>query len=162
MAQHTAEIIAPVGDLTFSAWQHSAWMHRGEDYEACKARVSAALLDLVEQQYPGFKDLVAYQELSTPLTVESFTEHRGGSQYGLPATPEKFRRHWLGARTPVRGLLLTGADVCSLGIIGAMMGGVFAAGAALGPTGFSRIMAVAHAYGRTKRAETTGALPCVV
>jgi len=160
--QHTAEIIVPVDYQNFSQWQHTTWMHRGADYEACKASISAALLDLVEQHYPGFRDLVAYQELSTPLTVESFTGHRGGGQYGLLATPERLRRHWFGAQTPVKGLLLTGADACSLGIVGAMMGGVFAAGAVLGPGGFMRIMAAAQAYDRTRRAEAAGALPRVM
>jgi len=160
--RHTAEITTQVASQAFADWHATTWMRRGETYRARKASISEALLDLVEQHYPGFRDLVAYQELSTPLTIESFTGHCGGAMYGLPATPEKFRRHWFGAQTPVRGLLLTGSDVCSLGIVGAMMGGVFTTGAALGPAGFLRVMAAAQAYGRTMRAEAAGALPLVV
>ncbi len=41
-------------------------------------------------------------------------------------------------------LLLTGADAVSLGITGAFMGGLLAAGAALGPMGLPRIFAAAR------------------
>ncbi len=47
------------------------------------------------------------------------------------------------------GLLLTGADVCSLGIVGAMMGGVWTAGYALGSLGFLHVMPTARAYSQT-------------
>jgi all-trans-retinol 13,14-reductase len=147
--QHTAEIISSVDYQTFCQWQNTTWKHRGEAYEQLKADIGEALLGLVERQYPGFRDMVAYQEVATPLTFEGFTEHYHEGIYGLPATPERFRRRWFGAQTPVRGLLLTGTDVCSLGIEGAMMGGVFTAGYALGPLGFLHIMSTAQVYRRT-------------
>jgi len=156
--QHTAEIISWVDYQTFSHWQNTTWKHRGEEYEQLKANISEALLTLVEQQYPGFRELVAYQEVATPLTVEGFTEHDHGAIYGLPATPERFQRRWFGAPTPVSRLLLTGADVCSPGIVGAMMGGAFAAGYALGPLGFLRVMRTARAYSRTAQLKPAPAL----
>ncbi|MHB1629375.1 MAG: phytoene desaturase family protein [Bacilli bacterium] len=144
--RHTAEVILSVPYQSFQDWQGSAWMKRDESYRELKERMTETVLAYVEQRYPGFRDLVAYKELSTPLTVESFTGHHRGAIYGLPATPERIRRRWFGARTSIKGLLLTGADVCSLGIEGALMGGVFAAGAALGPLGFFRVMAAAHRH----------------
>jgi all-trans-retinol 13,14-reductase len=147
--QHTAEIISSVDPQTFLQWQNTAWKHRGEAYEHLKADIGEALLSLVEKHYPGFRDMVAYQEVATPLTFESFAEQYHEGIYGLPATPEKFRRRWFGAQTPVRGLLLTGTDVCSLGIEGAMMGGAFTAGYALGPLGFLRVTSTAQVYSRT-------------
>jgi len=53
----------------------------------------------------------------------------------------------------VPGLLLAGADACALGVMGAVMGGVFAAGAALGPAGFPRIMGAASK--RASQAQST-------
>jgi all-trans-retinol 13,14-reductase len=55
-----------------------------------------------------------------------------GEIYGIAATPERYLCRDLGARTPIRGLYLTGADVASLGIVGALFGGVVSASAALG------------------------------
>ena len=113
---------------------------RGEEYEALKARMAAGMLDLVDRHFPGFRELVDYAELSTPLSVEHFTASPRGAIYGLPGTPERFRQDWLGVRTPVKNVLLAGADVYLHGVLGAAMGGVAAAGAALGSTGFPRVM----------------------
>ena len=142
----TAEIIAPVDYEVFAPWRSRPWRRRGADYEALKETISEALLELVERHYPGFRDLVAYRELSTPLTVQHFTGALRGGIYGLPATPERFRRGWLGPRTPVPNLLLTGSDAAAPGIVGAMMGGVMTASYLLGPRGFPRIMAAVKAY----------------
>jgi all-trans-retinol 13,14-reductase len=140
---HTAQVISMVDDGLFAPWKHLPWMHRGLEYEAIKLRIADELLDLVERHYPGFRELVAFRELSTPLSVEHFTGHAGGRIYGAPATPQRLRDHRYGVRTPVRGLFLAGADAASLGIVGAFMGGVFAAGAAMGALGVPRIFAAA-------------------
>ena len=55
------------------------------------------------------------------------TGHFKGGLYGLPAVPEWYKsviRAWTSARSPLPGLYLTGADTSSLGIVGALMGGV--------------------------------------
>jgi all-trans-retinol 13,14-reductase len=46
----------------------------------------------------------------------------------------------LDARTPIRGLYLAGSDVVTLGIVGALVGGLVAAVAATGTLGAARIM----------------------
>jgi len=137
---HTAEILVLPAYDTFERWADQPWKQRGEEYEALKAQMTAGILDLVERHFPGFRDLVDYAELSTPLSVEHFTASPRGAIYGLPATPERFRQDWLGVRTPVKNVLLAGADVYLHGLLGAAMGGVAAAGAALGPLGFARVM----------------------
>jgi all-trans-retinol 13,14-reductase len=55
-----------------------------------------------------------------------------GEIYGIAATPERYLCRDLGARTPIRGLYLTGQDAASLGVVGALFGGVISASAALG------------------------------
>jgi phytoene dehydrogenase-like protein len=146
---HTAELVAVADAAPFARWRALPWRRRGEEYERVKARIAEALLGLVERHHPGFRELVAYQEVSTPLTVEHFTAHPGGRIYGAPATPERMRDPRLGVRTPVKGLYLAGADAMSLGIMGAFMGGVLAAGAALGPLGVQKVFAAAHRAAQT-------------
>jgi all-trans-retinol 13,14-reductase len=138
--RHTAEIISFCTPEAFAPWAGTDWMRRGEDYEALKTTITEGLLAFVEERHPGLRDLVEYSELSTPLTVETFTGHRAGGIYGLAATPSRYEGKLVAARSPVPGLLLAGTDVCSLGIMGALMGGVFAAGEVLGPAGFPTIM----------------------
>ena len=102
--------------------------------------MTQSLIQLVESHYPGFKDLIEYAELSTPLTVEHFDASDRGAIYGIPCIPERLDQSWIGARTPIKNLYLTGADTFSLGIMGAMMGGVKTAGILSGALGFFKIM----------------------
>ncbi len=135
----TAELVSFVRYDAFSRWRDLPWKHRGPEYEAFKERLAEEMLDVVERRMPGFRRLVAYRELSTPLTMERFTSRAQGLMYGVPATPERFRMRCLNARTPIAGLYLSGSDVVSLGVVGAMAGGVVAAAAASGPRGAMRI-----------------------
>ena len=139
-AKHTAEIIAPFDYAALASHRGEPWRRRSDSYEAVKDRIAGALLDLAERHYPGFKDLVSYQELATPLTFEFFTAMPLGAIYGYPATPDKYRKPWLGVATPVENLYLTGTDASVLGIVGAMMGGVATASRLLGSFGFLEIM----------------------
>jgi phytoene dehydrogenase-like protein len=108
--------------------------------------MTKALLDLVERRHPGFRDLVEYSELGTPLTFEHFTAAPSGAIYGYPGTPERFMKAWLGPRTPIRNLYLTGCDVALPGIMGAVMGGVVTASCLLGWFGFLQVMRAAHSH----------------
>jgi phytoene dehydrogenase-like protein len=141
---HTAEIVAPFSHRALEAFREEPWRRRGTDYEAAKGRVTQALLALVEQQHPGFRDLVAYAELATPLTFEHFTGAPSGTIYGYPATPDRFRKTWLTPKTPIRNLYLTGTDAAVLGVMGALMGGVATASTLLGPAGFLEITRAAN------------------
>jgi len=138
---HTAEIITHVDYDFFSQWREQRWRRRDSEYTELKAQITQSLIQLVEKHYPGFQDLIEYAELSTPLTVEHFDASDRGSIYGIPCIPERLDQAWIGARTPIKNLYLTGADAFSLGIMGAMMGGVKTAGILNGAFGFFKIMA---------------------
>jgi len=51
--------------------------------------------------------------------------------YGLSGTPERFGLRCLTPQTPIRGLYLTGQDVASPGVTGALFGGVLTVSAIL-------------------------------
>jgi all-trans-retinol 13,14-reductase len=138
---HTAEIIAHVNYDFFSQWRGQSWRRRDSDYTELKAQVTQSLIQLVESYYPGFQDLIEYAELSTPLTVEHFDASDHGAIYCIPCIPERLDQTWIGARTPIKNLYLTGTDAFSLGIMGAMMGGVKTTGILNGSFGFFKIMA---------------------
>ena len=140
---HTAEIIMALDYATVERWRDYPWMRRGADYMELKSRLAKALIDFVNRHYPGFSELIDYWEVSTPITIETFTGHLRGAPYGIPATPERFRLPWLKVTTPVKNLYLTGSDVAAPGILGALVGGVATSAHLLGSSGIMRILAMA-------------------
>jgi all-trans-retinol 13,14-reductase len=142
--RHTAEVIAPLSFSSLEAYHEEPWRRRGAGYESAKNRIIQALLDLIERHHPGFRNLIEYSELGTPLTFEHFTAAPSGSIYGYPGTPDRYSKAWLGPGTPIRDLYLTGSDAALPGIMGALMGGVLTAGRLMGPFGFFQIMAAAR------------------
>lgn len=128
--RHTGEVVTFVPYELFARWRDARWMHRGPDYEALKADITARLLKQLYRHMPDLEPLVAYAELSTPLSAEHFVKATKGAIYGLEPTPERFRNPWLRPQSPVRDLYLAGSDMASGGVMGAFVGGVLAAAAA--------------------------------
>jgi len=137
---HTAEIITFTNYDLFVKWQDSTWLKRDEDYKLLKEKLSQQLLDYTDKQLPGFKDIVAFTDLATPLTMEFFTNWKKGSFYGIPATPERFKYKWISPDTPIKNLYLTGTDAATLGVFGALMGGIFTTAKVVGTRGMMRMM----------------------
>ncbi len=124
---HTAEIIAFTDYGFFARWKDQPWKKRDTEYKELKEKITAALIAFVAKHYPGLPDLIEYTELSTPITTEHFSSHPRGSIYGVACVPERFlstESPWCNPVSPVGNLYLTGADVSSPGVAGAMMGAV--------------------------------------
>jgi phytoene dehydrogenase-like protein len=121
---HSAEIVASGDYDMFTQWKDKKWKKRGQDYEDLKTHITESLLKLVEKTYPGFRDMIEYAELSTPLTFEHFSRCNQGAVYGIPCISKRFEESWISAKTPIKNLYLTGSDIFSSGVMGAMMGGV--------------------------------------
>ncbi|HLW55471.1 MAG TPA: NAD(P)/FAD-dependent oxidoreductase [Candidatus Angelobacter sp.] len=128
----TIEVITMVPFAGFARWEQSRWKRRGEEYGALKERLASRLRAELERQVPLARNCIAYTELSTPVTTRHFMNYSHGEIYGLASTPERYALRDLGARTPLRGLYLTGQDVATLGVVGAMFGGIICASVALG------------------------------
>ncbi len=137
---HTAQIILFDSAQRWESYADKPWKQRGSEYELAKQRLEQRLLDYVEARLPGLKDLVKYSELSTPLTVKSFTGHEGGTIYGQHCDPSRVLENSWQCSTSLPNLYLTGADVGMPGIGGAQMAGVMTAAKVLGPFGLARVM----------------------
>jgi len=133
----TIEAITMLPYAAFDRWGETRWKRRGDDYDALKERLTARLLAELERQAPSVVGNIAYSEMSTPVTTRHFMNYAHGEIYGIASTPDRFRMRELGARTPIRGLYLTGQDAASLGVVGAMFGGFIGASAAIGKSFFS-------------------------
>lgn len=131
----TIEIVAPVPAGEFDPWHDKPWGKRGEDYEALKERYAQQLLEVLYEKVPQVKGKIDYYEVSTPLSTNYFCAYQYGEVYGLNHDPERFSQSWLQVQTEIPGLYLTGQDVLSCGVVGAMMAGCVTSIKVLGLSG---------------------------
>lgn len=116
----------------FASWQETPWMKRGADYDQLKDEIKQRMIDELVTRLPSIKGSIDYAEVSTPLSYEHFLRRKTGGFLGLEASPERFRQDWIRVDTPFKNLYLTGQDVVTDGIVGAMMGGILSASRILG------------------------------
>ncbi len=128
----TVEIVAPAPYEWFERWAGSTWGKRGEDYETFKAELGERLMEYLYDKLPQLKGKVDYFEVSTPQSTNWFSGYQYGELYGLDHTAERMRQDWLGPRTPLDGLWLTGQDTLTCGVTGAMMSGMLTTTAIIG------------------------------
>jgi all-trans-retinol 13,14-reductase len=123
----TIEIVAPAPYEIFEPWKDTTWGKRGDDYDALKQAYGERLLLHLYDKLPQLRGRIDYWEVSTPLSMQWFCGYGRGELYGLDHDPERMRQSWLRPRTRIPGLWLTGQDVMSCGVTGAMMGGLASA-----------------------------------
>jgi all-trans-retinol 13,14-reductase len=128
--RHTGEVVTFVPWDAFAKWRGSRWMRRGDDYEAFKKRLEESLLEQFLERIPKLRPMLDYVELSTPLSTDHFVRPQAGSIYGIEPTVERFMNPWLRPRSPIEGLFFAGSEVSTVGVLGAMMGGVLCAASA--------------------------------
>ena len=128
----TIEIVAPAPYAWFEQWQGSTWGKRGDDYEAFKKELGDRLMRHLYDKLPQLEGKVDYFEVSTPLSTNWFSGYQHGELYGLDHTAERLQQDWLGPRTRIPGLWLTGQDTLTCGVTGAMMAGMLTTMAIVG------------------------------
>ena len=84
------------------------------------------------EKLPQLEGKVDYYEVSTPQSTNWFSGYRRGELYGLDHTAERLQQDWLGPRTRISGLWLTGQDTLTCGVTGAMMSGMLTTMAIVG------------------------------
>ena len=136
----TIEIVAPAPYEIFEPWAGRTWGKRGDDYEALKESYGERLLEHLYAKVPQVRGRIDYWEVSTPLSMQWFCGWERGELYGLDHDPARMQQRWLRPRTKVPGLWLTGQDVMSCGVTGAMMGGLAAATSVAGMRRMAPVM----------------------
>ncbi len=127
----TMEAITLAPYEMFSKWEKTSWKKRGDDYDALKDHLTNRLMNYVYANVPQVEGYVDHVELSTPLTTRDFLGYDKGEIYGVNHTPSRFRQKWLRPHTPVKQLYLTGQDIVTDGVGGALMSGVVTSSAIL-------------------------------
>ena len=128
----TIDIITLIPYSVFERWEGTSWKKRGPEYDKIKEELATRLLAELYRQLPQLKDKVAYYELSTPLTTRHFVNYGKGEIYGLDHSPKRFRQDFLKPKTPIKNFYLTGQDIATAGVGGALFSGVLTASAISG------------------------------
>lgn len=125
----TLEIIGVAPYEWFEKWKGTPWNKRGEGYSDFKEKLAQPLFENLYKYLPQVKGKIDHYEISTPLSTQHFCNYEKGEIYGLDHTPERFAASWLRPHTPLQNFFLTGQDIVSDGIGGALMAGVLTASA---------------------------------
>lgn len=127
----TVEIITLAPYDWFKKWEDGRWKKRGDDYEAFKEKFAQRMLEQLYKTVPELKGKIDFYELSSPLSTKHFTSYANGEIYGIDHTTDRFRHKFLRAHTPVKNLFMTGQDIVTVGIGGALFSGLITASAIL-------------------------------
>ena len=135
--RHTGQMMVLADWSTVADFADGGADERPEEWAAFKQEVEARLMAFFAKKFPALAPMIVYRELGTPLATALFTGHEKGGFYGVETTPRRVLSKALSAQTPVPGLFLTGQDVMSPGIAGALYGGMLGA-AAIDPRVFQK------------------------
>lgn len=117
----------------FKKWENTKLGKRGEDYEEFKNKMTKKMLKVLYKYYPSIKGNVEYTNLGSPLTFNHYINSNQGEIYGLKNTTDRFEvDDWLRPQTNIQNLFITGQDVLSHGITGALNSGLLTTYSILG------------------------------
>ena len=111
----------------FKVWEEKKVLHRGKDYDSLKMVLGKRIWSQVLETYPQLEDKVEYFEVGTPLSNQFYIASSKGEIYGCDHNKERFSpitTAMMRPDTPIPGLYLTGQDVSTCGLSGAMQGGL--------------------------------------
>ena len=125
----TIEIITVAKYDWFKEWENTRWKKRGEAYDVLKEKLAKRLLEHLYKYEPQIRGKIDTYELSTPITTKHFCNYLQGEIYGLDHQPSRFAKEYLKPQTPIKNLYLTGQDIVTVGIAGALLSGILTASA---------------------------------
>ena len=120
----TVEVVTPANMEWFKKWEGSQWQKRGEDYDTFKAKFADRLMEKLFERHPQLRDKLDYFELSTPLSTNWYQKNSAGEMLALDHFVDRFKKPFLHPDTPVKNLYMTGSDVMTAGVGGALMAGM--------------------------------------
>ena len=135
---HTGQLMVLADWSSVADFAEGGARDRPDEWAALKKDIETRMMAYYAERFPALAPLIVFRELGTPLATAAFTAHEKGGFYGLETTPRRILSEALSPRTPVSGLYLSGQDVMTPGIAGAMWGGMLGA-AAIDPRVFTKL-----------------------
>jgi len=135
----TIDVITLLPYEAFSKWEGTRWMKRGVDYDQLKEKISKRLLECLFKEIPHLRTKIDHYELSSPLTTQNFVNYKKGELYGIDHNPSRFNQIFLKPKTEIKNFFLTGQDIVTAGVGGALFSGLLTASAVTGKNLLKRI-----------------------
>ena len=123
----------------YKKWKNKPWKNRGDNYELHKEELSQKIISMIYKHVPQLKNKISFHELSTPLSTRNMANYNVGELYGIDHVPSRFRQKWLKPKTKIKGLYLTGQDILTAGVAGALSAGALTASVILKKNLFKNI-----------------------
>ncbi|XP_043086966.1 inactive all-trans-retinol 13,14-reductase [Puntigrus tetrazona] len=127
-------ILTMVNYEWFEEWRDTRVRKRGGDYFDYKMRFGRCLFDWACEHFPKLRDKLVFQEAATPLTNTHYLSCNLGAIYSADHNLERFYAEAMARNrcdTPVKNLYLSGQDIFSCGVAGALHGGLLCASTVL-------------------------------
>lgn len=125
-------VTAPMRFDMVRQWENTTTGHRGADYEAWKARCADALVTMMEEMHPGFREGIEAMNTASPLTIRDFYHVKDGTIAGFAKDVTNMALSQIPVATKVHNLLLTGQCVQLHGFCGVPLTAITTAEAILG------------------------------
>ncbi|XP_013887868.1 putative all-trans-retinol 13,14-reductase [Austrofundulus limnaeus] len=118
----------------FEEWKDTTVRRRGDEYYDYKMRFAKNLFAWACTVFPKIKDKLVFQDVASPLTNMHYLGAQRGAMYSAEHNLERFYAEAVAKNrcsTPVKNLYISGQDVFSCGIAGALHGGLLCASTVL-------------------------------
>ncbi len=120
----SGEIISYMRWSDVARWSGTRVGCRGQDYEDFKRGRAERLIAEVEREMPGLRGAIEDYWTSTPLTYRDYTGTEQGGMYGVEKDVNNTAAYRVSHRLKVPGVLQTGQNINSHGMLGVLVGAV--------------------------------------
>ncbi|XP_034050553.1 inactive all-trans-retinol 13,14-reductase [Thalassophryne amazonica] len=140
----------------FEEWKDTTVRKRGNEYYDYKMRFANKLFDWACTVFPKIREKLVFQDVATPLTNTHYLGAQRGAMYSAEHNVERFHVEAVArnrCNTPVKNLYLSGQDVFSCGIAGALHGGLLCASTVLNHIVYINLLFIKKKLKRRKAKE---------
>lgn len=130
----TMIVLVPTSYEWFEEWREEPKGKRSSDYETLKTAFVEASLSVVMKLFPQLKGKVDSVTGGSPLTHQFYLAAFQGAAYGADHDLSRLHPHGIvsiRAQSPIPNLYLTGQDIFTCGLMGALQGALLCSGAIL-------------------------------
>ncbi|KAK7795003.1 hypothetical protein U0070_014629 [Myodes glareolus] len=138
-------VLVPMAFEWFEEWQEEPKGKRGADYETLKNTFVEASMSVVMKLFPQLEGKVDSVIGGSPLTNQYYLVAPRGAPYGADhdlARLHPYTMASLRAQTPIPNLYLTGQDIFTCGLVGALQGALLCSSAILKRNLYSDLQAL--------------------